>query len=82
MTNSADPDKLTSSEANRSGSTLFAMIGHVVFSKRRVKAQSKIVSDNLLNCFLLFFLVFAFLLLFFFSEKVRLVFCVNCLLDR
>ena len=37
MTNSADPDQLASSEANRSGSTLFAKTGHVVFSKRRVK---------------------------------------------
>ena len=36
MTNSADPDQLASSEANWSGSTLFAKIGHVVFSKRRV----------------------------------------------
>ena len=34
MTNSADPDQ---SEANLSGSTLFAKTGHVVFSKRRVK---------------------------------------------
>ena len=37
MTNSADPDQLASSEANWSGSTLFAKIGHVVLSKRRVK---------------------------------------------
>ena len=37
MTNSADPDQLASSEANRSGPTLFAKTGHVVFSKRRVK---------------------------------------------
>ena len=36
MTNSADPDQLASSEANWSGSTLFAKIGHVVLSKRRV----------------------------------------------
>ena len=36
MTNSADPDQLASSEANWSGSTLFAKTGHVVFSKRRV----------------------------------------------
>ena len=39
MTNSADPDRLTSSEANRSGSALFAKTGHVMFSKRRVKNQ-------------------------------------------
>ena len=37
MANSADPDQLASSEANWSGSTLFAKTGHVVFSKRRVK---------------------------------------------
>ena len=37
MTDSADPDQLASSEANWSGSTLFAKTGHVVFSKRRVK---------------------------------------------
>ena len=36
MTNSVDPDQLASEEANRSGSALFAKIGHVVFSKRRV----------------------------------------------
>ena len=36
MRNSADPDQLASSEASRSGSTLFVKIGHVVFSKRRV----------------------------------------------
>ena len=37
MANSADPDQLASSEANWSGSTLFAKTGYVVFSKRRVK---------------------------------------------
>ena len=37
MTSRADPDQLASSEANWSGSTLFAKTGHVVFSKRRVK---------------------------------------------
>ena len=36
MTNCADPDQLASSEANRSGSALFAKTGQVVFSKRRV----------------------------------------------
>ena len=34
---SAAPDQLASSEANWSGSALFAKTGHVVFSKRRVK---------------------------------------------
>ena len=29
MTNSADPDQLASLEANWSGSTLFAMAGHI-----------------------------------------------------
>ena len=29
MTNSADPDQLASEEANWSGSTLFAMAGHI-----------------------------------------------------
>ena len=37
MTNSADPDQLASLEANRSGSTMFAKTGHVMFSKKRVK---------------------------------------------
>ena len=36
LTNNADPDQLVSSEANWSGSTLFAKTGHVVFSKRRI----------------------------------------------
>ena len=35
MMNSADPDQLASSEANTE---------HVVFSKRRVKGQSRILS--------------------------------------
>ena len=29
MTNSVDPDQLASSEANWSGSTLFAYVGHI-----------------------------------------------------
>ena len=37
MTKSADPDQLASSEANWSGTTLFAKTGHVMLSKRRVK---------------------------------------------
>ena len=41
MTNSADPDQLASEEANRSGSTVFAKTGHVVFSKRMVKKKKK-----------------------------------------
>ena len=39
MANSADPDQLASSEANWSGSTLFAKIGHVMFSKKRVNVM-------------------------------------------
>ena len=39
MTNSADPDQLASSEANWSGSTLFAKTELVMFSKRRVNLQ-------------------------------------------
>ena len=40
MTNSADPDQLASLEANRSGSTLFAKTGHVVFRKRRANIHA------------------------------------------
>ena len=42
MTNSADPDQLASSEANWSGSTLFAKTGHVVFSKRMVLCEGTV----------------------------------------
>ena len=41
MTNSVDPDRLASLEANLSGSTLFAKTGHVVFSKRRVNEKAE-----------------------------------------
>ena len=37
MANSADPDQLASSEANWSGSTLFAKTGHIWVSRTRVK---------------------------------------------
>ena len=47
MTNSADPDQLVSSEAKWSGSTLFAKIGHVVFSKRRVKVPQYTVCSGM-----------------------------------
>ena len=33
MANSADPNQLVSSEANRSGSTLFAKAGHILVQK-------------------------------------------------
>ena len=49
MTNSADPDQLASSEANSSGSTLFAKTGHVVLSKRRIKVF--FVLEKILTCF-------------------------------
>ena len=45
MTNSADPDQLASSEANWSGSTLFAKTGHDLFSMRRAKILV-IVTEN------------------------------------
>ena len=48
MTNSADPDQLASSEANWSGSTLFAKTGHIVFSKRRVITRRQLCLQQLL----------------------------------
>ena len=33
MANSADPDQLASSEANSSGSTLFAKVGYIRFQQ-------------------------------------------------
>ena len=56
MTNSADPDQLASSEANWSGSALFAKTGHVVFSKIRF-SQSQ------------FFFFFFFLLIYIATAK-------------
>ena len=46
MTNSADPDQLAFSEANGSGTTLFAKTGHVVFSKRKVKSVKKCLKEH------------------------------------
>ena len=40
MANSADPDQLASSEANWSGSTLFAKQGISRFSRTRVKKNT------------------------------------------
>ena len=51
MTNSADPDQLASSEANWSGSTLFAKTGLVVFSNRRVKTKHILIRQ--LPCLIL-----------------------------
>ena len=55
MANNADPDQLASSEANWSGSTLFAKTGHDVFSKRRVNFGSSVCNyrDLLLPKYLL-----------------------------
>ena len=44
MANSADPDQLASSEANWSGSTLFAKKDLSGFSRTRVKQNHKRVS--------------------------------------
>ena len=41
MTNSADPNQLASSEANCSGSTMFAKTWHVMSSKRRVNRSNE-----------------------------------------
>ena len=41
MANSADPDQLASSEANWSGSTLFAKSGYIWFSRTRVNIDMK-----------------------------------------
>ena len=45
MANSADPDQLASSEANCSGSTLFAKAGHVQLQWRQIKSI-KVVLEN------------------------------------
>ena len=52
--NSADPDQMASSKANRSWSTPFAKTGHVVFSKRRVKLFETCLSLDYLNIDTLF----------------------------
>ena len=49
MANSADPDQLASTEANWSGSTLFAKAGYVAFSKRRVKNEPLQILVSLRN---------------------------------
>ena len=51
MANSADPDQLASSEANWSGSTLFAKKDISGFSRTRVKKQSYCFSLDKYNCF-------------------------------
>ena len=40
MTNSADPDPLASSEANWSGSTLFAKAGYILVQQDKVRMLS------------------------------------------
>ena len=57
MTNSADPDQLASSEANWSGSTMFAKIGHVVFSKKRFKMLYKVTDYEVIFIFYLTLIV-------------------------
>ena len=41
MTNSVDPDQLAFSEANWSGSTLFAKAGYIRFSRTRINVSKK-----------------------------------------
>ena len=56
MANSADPDQLASSEANWSGSTLFAKKGVSGFSRTRVKTlkrKANFVADDILKIFIL-----------------------------
>ena len=48
MANSVDPDQLASSEANWSGSTLFAKIGYIQVLQDRIK---KYFSDSMLRHF-------------------------------
>ena len=75
MTNSADPDQLASSEANWSGSTLFAKTGHEVFSKRSVKTPIVFFL-----CLRVFFCCFFVCLLFFFCFFLFLFFLLLLLL--
>ena len=43
MTNSADPDQLASSEANWSGSTLFAKAGYIRFQQVNIGKNASIL---------------------------------------
>ena len=47
MTNSADPDETASSEANWSGSTLFAKVGHIPVQQDQSKQN--FTTEELLN---------------------------------
>ena len=64
MANYADPDQLASSEANRSGSTLFAKQGISGFSRTRVK-MSLLNTDTMLISLILNGLIW------YFSEQKR-----------
>ena len=47
MSNSADPDQFAFSEANWSGSTLFAKAGYIRTGRTRVKAPIATAADNI-----------------------------------
>ena len=77
MTNSADSDQLASSEANWSGSTLFAKTGHVVFSKRRIKLRVEAPFPDLLVHFVFYVyrcILFQLLLLIYVQKIVYVLF--------
>ena len=46
MANSADPDQLASSEANRSGATLFAKAGYIWIQQDEVKMNCNEIMSN------------------------------------
>ena len=52
MANSADPDQLASSEANWSGSTLFAKAGYIRVQQDKYIRVSKAIADNILFLFI------------------------------
>ena len=54
MANSADPDLLASSEANRSGSTLFAKAEYIQAQQDRVSKHQSFFISNREFCHLLF----------------------------
>ena len=58
MANSADPDQLASSEANWSGSTLFAKVGHIWVQQDKgwKQDQQMTLSYNVYATFCVFFL--------------------------
>ena len=67
MANSANPDQFASSEANWSGSTLFAKVGYIRFSRTRVNIRPRdIVLYIIKTLFLKFKIFFGFVYLFLF----------------